>query len=314
MRIVSPDSGTVHVACAVCGADDARVRWQTPLDDPEQTPLEAVFRCTNTSYGHFGRIVECRRCGLLYRDPQEQDLLSAYTAAVDEDYFDEWPARRSTFQGSLRQLHRYAQPPGDLLDVGCSTGFFLRVAAEAGWNAVGLEPSRWAVERARAEGLEVHEGVLGDSPLEGRRFDVVTLWDVLEHVREPQEMLQAAWGALRPGGVLGLTTMDVGSLVARLLGSRWPHLMRMHLWYFRRRHVAAILREVGYEQIVTCGHARVLSAGYLASRFSFAGERVGRAAVRLVDVLGLAERLVPISLGDLIAVYARKPREPSGTP
>ena len=68
------------------------------------------------------------------------------------------------------------------------------------------------------------------------------------------------------------------------------------------------------EQIVTCGHVRVLSAGYLASRFSFAGERVGRAAVRVVDTLGLSERLVPISLGDLIAVYARKPEEPSGTP
>ena len=311
--MTAPQPGLAHVACAVCGAEDARVRWETLLDDPTQTPLEAVFRCTNTRYGRFGRIVQCRRCGLLYRDPQEADLLDAYAAAVDDDYLEEWQARRSTFQRSLRQLSRYAHPPGDLLDVGCSTGFFLRVAAEAGWHAVGLEPSRWAVEQARSDGLEVYEGVLGDSPIAGRSFDVVTLWDVLEHVRDPREVLQAAWGALRPGGVLGLTTMDVGSLVARLLGPRWPHLMRMHLWYFRRRHILALLREDGFEEIAIRGHVRVLSAGYLASRLSFASARVGRLVGRAVDALGLSERLVPIALGDLIAVYARKPGEPAGT-
>ncbi|MEN6303054.1 MAG: class I SAM-dependent methyltransferase [Armatimonadia bacterium] len=306
-----PDRGScgefISVCCPACGGQETTVRWETSLNGDPGSHLEAFFRCTNTQYGRFGRIVRCRACGMMYRNPQEANLVDAYAAAVDEDYLQEWPARRETFRRSLRQLHRYAQPPGDLLDVGCSTGFFLQVAQEAGWQAVGLEPSHWAVEQARAQGLEVREGDLEANPPPPASFDVVTLWDVIEHVRDPLQTLQAAHAALRPGGVLALTTMDIGSLAARALGSRWPHLMRMHLWYFRYHHVAKLLQEAGFTDLHRHGHVRVLSASYLASRFKFTGGPVSRALGWLIQALGLGKVLVPIYLGDLIAVYARKP-------
>jgi SAM-dependent methyltransferase len=246
---------------------------------------------------------------MMYRDPQEANLLEAYGAAVDEEYVVEWPARRQTFRRSLRQLHRFVQPPGNLLDVGASTGFFLQVAQDAGWHAVGLEPSRWAVEQARAQGLEVYEGTLEDGRFASAQFDAVTLWDVLEHVRHPRETLQAAFEALRPGGVIGLTTMDVGSCVARALGARWPHLMRMHLSYFRYEHVARLLQEVGFTQPCRLPQVRLLSAGYLASRFSFAGRGLARTLGAAVRATRLEKALVPVYLGDLFAVYARKPEK-----
>jgi len=269
--------------------------------------LEQHFRCTNANYGRFGRIVRCRRCGMRCRDPQEEDLAAAYAAAVDDDYVAEWPARQATFERSLAQLHRFIKPPGDLLDVGCSTGFFLRVAREAGWRVTGLEPSQWAGGLARAEGLRVVEGTLEQRALGDERFDVVTLWDVIEHVRDPRGALRAAFELLRPGGVIALTTMDIESLVARLLGARWPHLMRMHLCYFARRHMRELAASAGFEQIHILPHVRVLSADYLASRVSFLGERAGRVARGLAHALRSGDRQVPICLGDLIALYARKP-------
>jgi len=296
-----------HVACAVCGADDNVVVWETPLSDAENSRLESFFRCTNTHYGHFGRIVRCRSCGLLYREPQEKDLLEAYNAAVDEDYLREWPARRDTFRRSFRQLDLLAQPPGDLLDVGCSTGFSLIVAREAGWRALGLEPSRWAVEHARREGLDVSEGTLDSHPFASEQFDVVTLWDVIEHVTSPRETLEAALDVLRPGGVIALTTMDIGSIVARALGSRWPHLMRMHLWYFRFAHVASLLEAAGFEAPQRRPHVRVLSVAYLASRAKFAGKHVSWVINAMVRASRRGRLRVPICLGDLMAVYARKP-------
>lgn len=297
----------IHVSCPVCGADDARTRWETPLGDDGPAPLESCFRCTNAQYGRFGRIVQCHRCGAMYRDPQERDPLRAYEATVDEDYLQEWPSRRLTFLRSLRQLHRFAQPPGDLLDVGCATGFFLRVARDAGWHAVGLEPSHWAAEQARREGLEVYEGSLEDAPLGAEQFDVITLWDVIEHLRDPREALRAAWRLLRPGGVIGLTTMETGSLVARLMGARWPHLMRMHLCYLRYGHVARLLQEIGFVEPRRRPHVRVLSAGYLASRLRFIGPRAAEMTGAIVRALGLKDRQIPLYVGDLMAVYARKP-------
>jgi SAM-dependent methyltransferase len=293
------------VDCPLCGSGAKRVRWQTPLDQP--APLESFFRCTNSHYGRFGRIVECLDCGLLYRDPRERDLLAAYAEAVDEDYLGEWAGRRESFRRTLGQLHRFIQPPGRLLDVGASAGFFLRVARDGGWRAEGLEPSRWAADLARRDGFRVALGTLDDHPFGPGEFDAVTLWDVIEHVPDPGATLQAAFELVRPGGVIGLTTMDVGSLVARLLGPRWPHLMRMHLCYFRPAHIERLLLAAGFVEPRCLPHVRVLKAGYLATRFSFAGEGLGRMLAALVRASGQAERLVPICLGDLFACYARRP-------
>ena len=295
----------VSVPCAVCGSRRNSLRFETPLGTP--VPLESFFRCTNTHYGCFGRIVRCDDCGLLYRDPQEPDVLDAYGEAVDEDYLAEWPARQASFRRSLRQLHRFKTPPGRLLDVGASTGFFLRVAREGGWQAVGLEPSRWAADLARRDGFRVENGTLDAPPFEPESFDALTLWDVIEHVSDPRGTLAAAWSLLKPGGVIGLTTMDVGSLVARLLGPRWPHLMRMHLWYFQAAHVVRLLEEVGFTAPQCFPHVRVLNATYLATRFRFIGDRAWHALDALVRVTGQRDRLVPICLGDLFAVYATKP-------
>ena len=304
----------VHVTCPLCGADDAAVRWVTNLDASEVKDLYEAFRCTNNHYRCFGRIVRCRRCGMMYRDPQEEDLLAAYAAAVDEDYLMAWPARQATFERSLAQLQRFTRPPGKLLDVGCSTGFFLRVAQRAGWNAIGLEPSRWAAGLARAEGLDVVEGTLESHPFEKGQFDVVTLWDVIEHVQDPRGMLGAAFRLLRPGGIIALTTMDTGSAIARLLGVRWPHLMRMHLCYFARRHIVELVTSVGFELLRVHPHVRVLDAEYLASRLGFISDRTARVAGRLVRALRCGDWRVPICLGDLMALYARRPAVGGGGP
>lgn len=301
---------TEHVTCPCCGADDAAVRWVADLDASGAIDLHEALRCTNSHYRCFGRIVRCRRCGMMYRDPQEgARLLAAYSEAVDEDYLMAWPARQATFERSLAQLQRFIRPPGKLLDVGCSTGFFLRVAQQAGWEAVGLEPSRWAASVAQKNGLPVVEGTLDSHSFQAGQFDVVTLWDVIEHVRDPQAMLLAAFRLLRPGGFLALTTMDAGSPVARLLGSRWPHLMRMHLCYFARRHMVDLITKAGFETPRIYPHVRVLDTEYFASRLGFISGRTARAAGVVVRALGIGQRHIPIRLGDLIALYARKPEE-----
>lgn len=301
-----PD-GFHHVVCAVCGADVPRTRWETPLGLEPEEDISSFFSCTNAHYRRFGRIVECGECGLLYREPQETDLLALYSEGIDEGYLKEWPARRDTFERSFRQLHSFIRPPGDLLDVGCATGFGLRVAQELGWRPVGLEPGRWAARQARRQGLVVVGGTVDNCPFADEQFDVVTLWDVIEHVPDPGAMLCAIYDVLRPGGVVALTTMDMGSLVARALGARWPHLMRMHLWYFGFRHVVSLLSDAGFTAPQRRPHVRVLSASYLASRFEALGSRPSRALARLLAVPGLGRLHIPIRLGDLMAVYAFKP-------
>jgi SAM-dependent methyltransferase len=139
------------------------------------------------------------------------------------------------------------------------------------------------------------------------RFDVVTMWDVIEHLDDPAGELDTAFNLLKPGGYLAVHTMDIDSLAARLLGERWPWLMDMHIHYFSQDTLAQMLRAAGFEVVWSGAQGRYLRLGYLASRVRGMNEAAGRLADGVVSRLKLTHLAVPVNFGDLFTVYARRP-------
>ena len=100
-----------------------------------------------------------------------------------------------------------------LLDVGCGTGLFLDMALHHGWRAVGIELSSSLADRAREEmRLDVRCGDFLDVPLPAESFDAITMWDFLEHVLDPAQVVEKARGLLKPSGYLVIFTIDTASL------------------------------------------------------------------------------------------------------
>lgn len=302
---------TAYVNCGLCGRDEWNVRFPATLNGIPALD-ERAFRCTSTGYGRHPQIVQCRYCGYVYANPRwlGGELLEAYRTVEDETYVREREGRRLTFTRHLQSLHEVSGPPAGrrLLDVGAYIGVFVEVARAAGWDACGVEPSHWAVKVAQERGLPVMQGT--QQRLESARgqFDVVTMWDVIEHVAEPAEELAHSFRLLKPGGLVAVHTMDVESLFARIMGQRWPWLMEMHIHYFSRRTLTQMLQKQGFE-ILWCGaQGRYLRLGYLASRLQGWNEGLGRWGVRLVERLGLEGVAIPVNLGDLFTIYARRPR------
>lgn len=299
----------IEVTCNLCGQDSVKVRFPATLNGSNALNVDA-FRCTSPGYGHHPRIVECTGCGFVYASPRwsDEELLAAYTAVEDETYVQEREGRELTFRKHLQALEQITGPGNgrSLLDIGAYIGVFVEVATQSGWDAWGVEPSDWAATEAQRRGLNVIAGTQFAPELVGRQFDVVTMWDVIEHVTDPKAEICGSRNLLKPGGVLVLHTMDIDSLAARLMGSRWPWLMDMHLHYFSQKTMRAMLEEAGFEVLWSGAQGRYLRLGYLATRLGGLNAALGRAAQAAVRALRLAEIAVPVNFGDLFTVYARK--------
>jgi SAM-dependent methyltransferase len=185
-------------------------------------------------------------------------------------------------------------------------------ARGAGWQARGVEVSPYAVAEACGRGLEVTLGCAEDLALGRALLDCVVLWDTIEHVRDPAGVLHRASAALRPGGVLALSTGDVTSLCARLSGPRW-HLFNLpeHLYFFSPAALQRLLARVGCVVVRITREVNWLPVRYLLERVRKSPGDLGnvmRHAAALLMSSPLAHTVVPATLGDVLGVYAVKTR------
>src|SRR5437660_4916537 len=213
-------------------------------------PVEIANKCalcadgaTRTLFQVDGTlIVKCDDCGLVRQETRPLAPAAIYDGdyyATDNpkggyaNYFLDSDVNRRTFRDRIRAIEQRYGRRGRLLDVGCALGDFLLEAKASGWDVEGVEISAFAAQRARARGLRVTAGRLEELDLPAASFDVITLYDAIEHLTDPVATLAAVRRLLVPGGLLHLVTPNVGGVQARLLGRHWYHYKPgEHLFYF----------------------------------------------------------------------------------
>jgi 2-polyprenyl-3-methyl-5-hydroxy-6-metoxy-1,4-benzoquinol methylase len=211
------------------------------------------------------------------------------------------------FRGVLERLRRHGARH-ELLDVGSGPGFLLSAASDLGLRGTGVELNPWAAAHAREElGLDVRTGAFGGVPLQARRFGAVTMMDFLEHVPRPDEAVAEAARVTRPGGLLAVVTPDAGSMVGRLLGSRWPELLRApgHLTLFSPGGLTRLLERRGYE--VLGGHSvgKTSSPATLVADVSPAAPGASRLLRPLAESRLLAGRALSVNPRTKMCLYVR---------
>jgi 2-polyprenyl-3-methyl-5-hydroxy-6-metoxy-1,4-benzoquinol methylase len=136
------------------------------------------------------------------------------------------------------------------LDVGCSTGFVVEAARDAGWNAVGIDLNPSAIEFGRSRGLDVRAVALEDVAFEPESFDAVSLFDVLEHLLDPGRTLRACTRLLRPGGIVFLYVPNYDSASRLLMGKDahfiWP---THHLNYYTPATMRDLMAREGLDTV-----------------------------------------------------------------
>ncbi len=168
---------------------------------------------------------------------------------------------------------------GRVLDIGSGYGFF-RVALErAGYEHDGLEVSKFArAVASRAYGLTSYGGTLDERWVQWRsRYDVVTLFDLIEHLADPDGFLEQVAAILRPGGVLGVKTPNLYCPEADVFGAHYHSLKREHLAFFSADSLTAAAVTAGFEP-VHVGTTSHLLAGFVGQEQTRAWERELRGA------------------------------------
>lgn len=204
--------------------------------------------------------VKCRSCGLLHVNPQlKSDIAESFykkskmatnwiklqQGAKEQD----WNAQRK-YLPALEKLNCLKPDRGRLLDVGCSIGQFLKLSTQFGWECEGIELNHDAAEFARNEyGLKVYEEKLEDLKLDKESYDIITLWGVLEHLTDPNNILDSIHKLLKKDGLLLLFVPNGNSLLVRVTREHNSTVSgRAHLWYFSPRTIGQILEKNGFRK------------------------------------------------------------------
>ncbi|MHB8692692.1 MAG: class I SAM-dependent methyltransferase [Solirubrobacteraceae bacterium] len=305
---VATSSGSASVvtidSCPLCGSRDLRAAF---TEDPYT-------------------VMRCGSCGLGFVTPRldESGLVGIYTAESYwtsdspktqgyHDYRADEPLYLKTFRKRLGYALR-SGVGGDgimrALDVGCAAGFCMAALRERGFEVHGVEVSEAIGSHARDHfgfGDNVFIGTLEDSPHAERSFDLICMWDVVEHVPDPRALLAKAYSLLKPGGLLVIETQDIDSRFAQTLGPKWHHFKHAeHIYHFTPATVTELVRTAGF-------HPDRLTHRYGGKyvSFQFIAERAGRVHPLISKALAPLARVqnaaLYLNFMDEMIVTARRP-------
>lgn len=220
-------------SCTVCGAvADSKYLFNKTNEglDPDQIEVYRCGRCKTVFLGKYSELY----------DDGLYAYYSKYFGKEEEDIYD--PLTRISYEQVLRLFESFGGR-NNILDVGCGNGGFVKAALQQGYIAEGIELSQPAVDVAQRFGLPVTKvDFFSKSILDSSR-DIVTMFEVIEHLPEPVEFLRRAEIVVKPGGLVYLTTPNFDSLDRRVLGAGWNVFHREHLTYFTIKTLLALIRK-----------------------------------------------------------------------
>lgn len=278
--------------------------------------------CSNTENREWGKsngytLVRCDSCGLISVFPMPIETADIYNetyfASGEEhgyvDYDRDKEPMRRTLESYLERVEQELGRKGKLLDVGCATGYFMDIARKRGWEVEGVEISEYATGIGNLKGLTIHAGILESINLEEKSFDVVTLFDVVEHLMDPKSAIMEVKRLLKKGGIIAVLTPDAGSLWARVLGKRWNMVVPPeHLVLFNRKNFGNLLTSIGLTPIlVTNNIGKRFTLPYIFQTLSrWQGLSIWNMLARITNKGMLSKLQIPINLHDNFFMIAKK--------
>ncbi len=293
-----------YVGCNVCGSNDYEIVYKPAYENANPDNIVDTFRSSGDEV-LIDQLVRCRKCGLQYLNPRlRQDIiLEGYSGGADETFVSQIAGRERTFTKCLDLIESHVPNKGKILDIGTAGGSFLGIASQRGWDVTGCEPSKWLSEwGSNHYNITIYPGTIFDMHLNEGEFDVVTLWDVLEHTPDPKAVLQECRRILKPDGILVVNYPDIGSSIARLMGRKWVFLLSVHLYYFTIQTIRKMLQMTGFDIIRQKKHWQILELGYIFFRMQAYMSGPAKLGGSIIKALGMEKTQIPYWMGQALVI------------
>jgi SAM-dependent methyltransferase len=306
--------------CPICGATAVSRLLEAPDRFHLRTHMYTLARCSACT------------CVWLVNKPEPKEMAFHY----DQDYHD---AIVAAGEGSADQrwneqrqvISRY-KPGGTILDIGCSSGAFLSTLTPGEWRLYGIEAERSTAEKASAAtGAEIFVGDAVEAPFSPETFDVITCFDVIEHMDSPPRLVSKIFEWLTPGGIVYMALPNIDSWEARLFSTHWYGLeLPRHFFHFSPRSLRKLMCQHGFDELQLRTPSTTYverSTGYLCStvlqRLGFEPTpqatpkqrsvpcRAFRKAIRIAMVKPLGQIAAYACAGASIEAIFSKPVRPS---
>ncbi len=222
--------------------------------------------CGSQNYGKLSaefehaHLVQCQECDFVFgsRIPSPKEITAHYAGYVRNNELSPITVKR--YEELLEQFEPYRNS-NRILDVGCGDGHFLAVAKSKGWNVFGTEYTDEAVKAGLAKGITMFQGRIQDYN-QTLTFDVITSFEVIEHINDGNEHVAKINSLLRSGGLFYFTTPNFDSLSRRILGGKWKIIeYPEHLCYYTASTIHLLVKQNGFQRL------DILTTGCALQRF-----------------------------------------------
>lgn len=276
--------------------------------------LEVKFQITNER-----KVFGCFKCGTEFLFPQLNDV--ELKVLYSENYYHAWGIRGAEENETTRQMKmatfglrlalilRFFNE-GKILDVGCATGYFLEAARIHGFEPFGVEFSEYsaAISKKKFGDNNVFWGTLEESTFQDKSFEVISMSDLIEHVRDPRQTLLKAAALLKDGGIIMIVTPDTKTISRILMGKRWLHFKPEHFFYFSLSSISFIAKQCGLSAVHYEKAKKALTLDYLHTQFNVYKHWFFTPAFNILHAI-IPEKLSTknffFSIGEMVVIFKK---------
>lgn len=194
----------------------------------------------------FAFLTKCQKCHFVFskKKPTQKELIDHYEGYGRNDYLS--PITIKRYNELIDEFEKFKKN-GKILDVGCGIGYFLEVAKKRGWTVYGTEYTEEAIKICKSKGIKMQEGKLNPDNYNIEEFDIITSFEVLEHINNPIEEISNFYKILRKGGLVYLTTPNFNSISRYYLKANYNVITYPeHLCYYTPKTLKNLFKEINF--------------------------------------------------------------------